>query len=164
MIKIRPIRPGETEIARQLIYTVAKDVFNDPLPLEEIMAYYDSRGTLKEMEDIQKNYFDNGGVFLVMIDDDRIICTGAVHKLEDGICELKRLWLLTEYHGRGLGYRMMQELLSFARTQGYERMRLETDPVSQKPAMEFYKRVGFHEIPFINPTPDEEDIMMEMEL
>ena len=162
MIEIRPIQPDETELARRLIYKVAKDVFHDPLPLEEIMAQYDSRGTLEEMDDIQKNYFENDGTFLVMTDDDKIICTGAVRKLEEGICELKRLWLLTKYHGRGLGYRMMQELFSFARAKGYQRMRLETDPVSQKPAMDFYKRLGFYEIPRYSQHEDE--IAMELVL
>jgi putative acetyltransferase len=160
MIEIRPIKPDESELARRLIYAVAKDVFNDPLPLQEIMAHYDSRGTLEDMDDIRENYFENGGIFLVMTDDDKIICTGAVRKLEEGICELKRLWLLSEYHGRGLGYRMMQELLSFARGEGYQCMRLETDPVSQKSAMDFYKRLGFYEIPKYSRHDDE--IAMEI--
>jgi ribosomal protein S18 acetylase RimI-like enzyme len=70
---------------------------------------------------------------------------------------------LPEYHGKGLGYRMMLELLSFAREKGYERIRLETDPVYQKRAVEFYKRLGFYEIPISNAT-DDEDILMELSL
>jgi putative acetyltransferase len=161
MITIRRIKPDESELARRLIYTVAKHVFNDPSPLEDIMAHFDARGTLEEMNDIQRNYFENGGTFLLMTDNDQIIGTGAIRKLENNICELKRLWLLPEYHGKGLGYRMMQELLSFSREKGYERMRLETDPVYQKRAVEFYKRLGFYEIPIPNAT-DDEDILMEM--
>src|ERR1700752_1827325 len=163
MIQIRRIKPDESELARRLVYTVAKHVFADPLPLEEIMAHYDARGTLDEMNDIQRNYFENGGTFLVMMDDDQLIGTGAIRRLESNVCELKRLWLLPEYHGKGLGYRMVQELLSFAREKGYERIRLETDPMYQKRAVEFYKRLGFYEIPIPNAT-DEEDILMEMQL
>src|SRR5215510_10637703 len=122
MFQIRAIRPDESEFARRLIYTVAKHVFNDTSPLEEIMAHFDARGTLEEMNDIQQNYFENGGTFLVMTDEDQINGTGAIRKLESNICELKRLWLLPEYHGKGLGYRMMQELLSFARQKSYERI------------------------------------------
>ena len=65
-----------------------------------------------------------------------IIGTGAIRKLEGDLCELKRLWLLTEYHGQGLGYRMLRELLAFARETGYQRIRLETDPVAQRRALE----------------------------
>ena len=165
MIEIRRIRfaPDEWAVAKRLIYRVAHAIFNETRPLEEMIAHYDSRGTLDDMKDIQKNYFENGGVFLVTTDNDQIIGTGAIRKLDDEMCELKRLWLLTEYHGRGLGYRMMQELLTIARERGYKRMRLETDAVTQSRAVEFYKRIGFHEIPIPNASPDE-DIMMEMAL
>ncbi|MCI0554028.1 MAG: GNAT family N-acetyltransferase [Anaerolineae bacterium] len=161
MIQIRRIEPDEVPAAKRLIYRVAHVVFNDARPLEESMAYGESNGWLKDMNDIQQTYFDNDGIFLVMTDDDQLIGTGAIRKLEDKICELKRLWLLTEYHNKGLGYRMMQELLSFAREKGYERIRLETDAVNQKRAVEFYKRLGFYEIP--NAT-DDEDILMELPL
>jgi len=162
MIEIRPIRPDETTVAKRLIYRVALVVFNDTRPLEESIAYYEARGELKDMDDIQRSYFDNGGVFLVITNDREIICTGAIRKLEAGICELKRLWLLTEYHGKGLGYRMTQELLRIARDMKYERIRLETDPIYQKPALEFYRRLGFYEIPRYSARTDE--IAMEMVL
>ena len=165
MIEIRRIRfaPDEWAAAKRLVYRVAHTIFNETRPLEEMIAHYDSRATLSDMEDIQKNYFENGGTFLVTTENDVIIGTGAIRNLEDGICELKRLWLLPEYHGRGLGYWMMQELLGFARERGYQYMRLETDAVAQSRAVEFYKRLGFHEIPIPNATPDE-DILMEMAL
>jgi len=163
MINIRRIKPDEATAAKQLIYRVAHIIFNDPGPLEESIAYHESRSEMKDMDDIQRNYFDSGGIFLVITDDDQLIGTGAIRKLENNICELKRLWLLTEYHSRGLGYRLMQELLLFAREKGYERIRLETDPVYQKRAVEFYKRLGFYEIPISNATSDE-DILMELSL
>jgi len=89
MIEIRPIRPDETTVAKRLIYRVALVVFNDTRPLEESIAYYEARGELKDMDDIQRSYFDNGGVFLVITNDREIICTGAIRKLAAGICELE---------------------------------------------------------------------------
>jgi putative acetyltransferase len=163
MITIRRIEPDEWIIAKQLIYRVAHTIFNDACPLEESMAYGESNGWLEDMNDIQQTYFDNDGTFLVMTDNDQMIGTGAIRKFEDKICKLKRLWLLPDYHGTGLGYQMIQELLSFARQKGYERIRLETDPVYQKRAVEFYKRLGFYEVPIPNATEDE-DILMEMSL
>jgi putative acetyltransferase len=114
------------------------------------------------MDDVQKNYFQNGGTFLVTVNDGRIIGTGAIRRLEEDVCELKRLWLLPEYHGQGLGYRMMQELFRIARQKGYKSMRLFTDPVYQKRAVEFYKRLGFCEIQASGDDPD--DIGMELAL
>ena len=160
MIKIRRIKPDEVPIAKQLIYRVAHQVFHDTRALEESMAYYESRGELHDMDDLQQTYFDNDGIFLVMIYDDQIIGTGAIHKIDDEICELKRVWLLFEYHGKGLGYRIMQELFTFAHEKDYQRMRLETDRDHQTRAFDFYKRLGFYEIP--RYSDNEDDVAMEM--
>ena len=163
MINIRPIKPHEAGNAKRVIYRVAHEIFNDKRSLDEVIELFESHGELKDMDDIQQTYFDNDGIFLVMTDVDQLIGTGAIRKFEGKTCELKRLWLLTEYHGKGLGYQMIQELLAFARKNGYERIRLETDPVYQKRAVEFYKRLGFREVPIANATYDE-DILMEMQL
>jgi putative acetyltransferase len=162
MIEIRPIQPNEWTQAKRIVYRVAHTIFNDPRTLEDSIAYYEARHELKDMDDIQEDYFENGGTFLVMIKDHEMICTGAIRKLGDETCELKRLWLLHEYHGQGLGYRMLQELLSIARGMGYKRMRLETDPEAQSRALSFYKRIGFYEIPRYTERMD--DIAMEMVL
>lgn len=162
MIKIRQIQPNEVPFAKNIIYQVAHEIFQDTRPLEESIAYYEARHELHDMDTLQESYFENGGIFLVMSNGDQIIGTGAVRKIDNEICELKRLWLLSEYHGQGLGYRMMQELLAFARGKGYSRMKLETDREAQSRAFEFYKRLGFYEIPRYSDSED--DIAMEMTL
>lgn len=160
MIEIRPIQPHEWKAAKWVVYRVARTIFNDPRSLEESIAYHESRGELEDMDDIQENYFDNGGIFLIMLDDSQPVGTGAIRKLKGDICELKRLWLLTEYQGNGLGYRMIQELFTFARKKGYKRMWLQTDAVSQSRALDFYRRLGFAEIPRYTDRTD--DIAMEL--
>jgi putative acetyltransferase len=160
MLKIRHIQPHEVPTARRLIYLIAHEVYNDTRSLEESIAFYDSKGVLEDMDDIQKAYFENKGTFLVMVNRDQIIGTGAIRRMDNEICELKHLWFLKEYRGRGLGYRMTQELLSFARDKGYQRVRLATDPVYQKPALDFYKRLGFYEIPKYGDYED--DIALEI--
>jgi putative acetyltransferase len=162
MIKIRRIKPDEVGIAKQLIYRVAHQVFHDTRPLEESTAHYESQGQLHDMDDLQRTYFNNNGIFLIMTDNDHIIGTGAIRKIDDEICELKRLWLLFEYHGKGLGYRMMQELFAFAREKNYQQMRLETDRGHQNRAFDFYRRLGFYEIP--RYSDNEDDIAMEITL
>lgn len=160
MIVIRRIQPHEWPDAKRIVYRVAHVIFNDPRALEDSIAYYEARHELKDMDDIQKSYFENGGTFLAMFADDKMICTGAIRKLDDETCELRRLWLLTEYHGQQLGYRMLKELLTIARGMGYKCVRLQTDPVAQSRAVQFYKQIGFHEIP--RYTQQTDDICMEM--
>jgi putative acetyltransferase len=162
MIQIRAIQPSEVAFAKELIYRVAHRVFQDARPLEESIAFYEARRQLHDMDDVQQTYFANDGIFLVITDQDQIIGTGAIRKIGEQTCELKRLWLLHEYHGQGLGYRMIQELLSFARQKGYQRVRLETDRDSQSRAYHLYKRLGFYEIP--RYSDNEDDAAMEMML
>jgi putative acetyltransferase len=160
MITIRPIQPHEWNEAKRVVYRVAHVVFNDPRTLDDSIAYHESRHELKDMDDIQLSYFENGGTFLVMFDDQEMICTGAIRKWNEDTCELKRLWLLHEYQEQGLGYRMMLELLSMARKMGYKKMWLQTDAIAQSRAVDFYKQLGFHEIP--RYTQQTDDICMEM--
>jgi putative acetyltransferase len=162
MIEIRAIKPDEWMQAKRVVYRVAYVIFAGTRPLEEFIAYHESIHELNDMDDIQKNYFENGGTFLGMFQDGQMICTGAIRRLEDETCELKRLWLLHEYHGQGLGFRMLQQLLSIAKARGYKRMWLETDPVAQSRALNFYKQIGFYEIPGYSDRTDE--VAMEMVL
>jgi putative acetyltransferase len=162
MIKIRHIRPDEVAAAKELIYRVAHQVFQDARPLAESIAYYEARGQLHDLDELQQTYVDNDGIFLVLTEDDRIIGTGAVRKIDRQTCEMKRVWLLFEYHGQGLGYRMIQELFAFARAKGYARMRLETDQSAQSRAFNLYKRLGFTEIP--RYSDNEDDVAMEIVL
>ena len=162
MLEIRRIKPDEWEAARYLVYRVAHHIFHETRPLEEAITDFDSRGELDDMKDIQAGYFENSGVFLVMTENEEIIGTGAIRKYAGNVCELKRLWFLSSYHGRGLGYRMIQELFSIAREMGYTKIRLETDPIAQKRAYDLYKRIGFRDL-HLDPD-DMEDMLMEMDL
>jgi putative acetyltransferase len=155
MFEIHPIQPEQVAAAKRVIYTVAREIFFDQVPLEEGIAVREARGELADLDDLPGNYFNNGGTFLVLTDAGRVIGTGALRWLAEGVCELKRLWLLPEYHGQGLGYRMVQEIFAAARAQGYRFIRLETDAVRQTQAIAFYKRQGFYEIPRYGNDPDE---------
>jgi ribosomal protein S18 acetylase RimI-like enzyme len=148
--------------AKRVVYRVAYVIFGGARPLEEFIAYHESIHELKDMDDIQKSYFENGGTFLGMFKEGEMICTGALRRLDANTCEIKRLWLLQEFHGQGLGYRMLTELLAIAKEMRYQRVRLETDPVAQSRALEFYKQAGFYHIPGYSDRTDE--VAMEMHL
>lgn len=162
MPEINPIRPDQTAEARRVIYTVAHELFHDGGTLEESIAYYETHWPLPDIAGYQSSYRENGGDLLVMTDGERIIGTGALRRLEDAVGEIKRLWLLPEYQGRGLGYQMMRRLLAMAREQGYHKVRLETSPAYQPRAFAFYQRLGFYLIPRYGD--EEDDVGMELAL
>lgn len=163
MPTLRPIRLDEVPAARRLIYAVAREIFQDPRPLEECIATFDAAGTLQDMDDVQAGYFENGGTFLALLDGERLIGTGALRRLEEGVAEIKRLWLLPEYHHRGLGRHMLGELLAEARRRGYHSVRLKTDRLYQQRALEVYLRAGFREIPTYGHN-DPDDIALQLDL
>lgn len=164
MFEIAPIRPDQVSAARMVIYTVAYGIWHAGEPKEQVFAKYDEERQLADMEDIQSSYFDNGGTFLVMTTEGTVIGMGALRRYKDQaeIGEIRRLWFLPEYHGQGLGYRMMQALLEIARQKGYRRVRLTTDSVYQSRAYNFYLRLGFRVIPHYGDDPYE--ISMELQL
>jgi putative acetyltransferase len=162
MPTIVPLLPAQTAEARRVIYTVANAIFHDGDTLEEAVAYYETNWPLPDIADFQQAYVENGGTFLVILDGERIIGTGALRRMEDTVGEIKRLWLLPEYHGQGLGYQMMMRLLAEARARGYLKVRLQTSPAYQQRAFTFYQRLGFYKIPRYGNDPD--DVGMELGL
>jgi putative acetyltransferase len=161
MITIRPIRPDEIPAAKRVILTVAYNIFGFDGTLEDSLRHFLAAGKLNDMDDVRTNYFEAGGMFLVALNGEQVIGSGALRKLDDETAELKRMWLLEAYHGQGVGYRLITQLFDFARGQGYIRVRLQTSP-EQVRALVFYRKVGFYEIPCYNDDVDE--ISMEVKL
>jgi putative acetyltransferase len=173
MPTITPIQPDQTAEARRVIYATAHAIFHDGETLEDTIHHYQEHWPLRDLDKVVEEYFENGGTFLVMMEQGRIIGTGALKKFPadealpgdtrlEKICEIKRLWFLPEYHGQGLGYQMMQALLAEARQRGYTVARLQTSPAYQQRAYDFYHRLGFYDIPRYGDDLD--DVGMEMKL
>ncbi len=161
-LMIRPIRAEEAIEAKRLIYAVAHDLMEPQMSLEEVTSLWDAWGAFCDLDNIQKSYFENGGVFLVTVGDGQIVGTGAFWRYADGICELKRLTLLREYQGRGAGYAMVMELMRRAWAMGYGKICLWTNRHKLWRAVDFYRRLGFVEVP--HEGADEEEIWMEKEI
>ncbi len=161
MIKIRPIRKDEIPAAKRVILTVAFGIFGWDGGLEESIRHFEASDEFDDMDNLQAHYFDDRGLFLAIVDDEKLIGSGAIRRLDDRTAELKRIWLLEAYHGKGIGFQLIKLLFDFARSQGYLRIRLQTSP-QQTRAIAFYRKVGFSEIPSYNQ--DEEAVSMEMVL
>jgi GNAT superfamily N-acetyltransferase len=158
---IQPIQPHQTAEAKRVILSVARNIFGWPAPLEEILQDFDARGELGDVDDPQTYYVERRGQFLVALHHGRVIGTGAIREFTGDTAELKRLWLLEKYHGQGIGYRLYQALVHFARGAGYTRIHLQTDR-KQTRAQRFYLRLGFEVLPCASDDPD--DVCMEKDV
>jgi putative acetyltransferase len=88
----------------------------------------------------------------------------ALHRLEEGVCEMKRLYLRPPFRGKGLGRALAERIICEARNIGYKRMRLDTVESVMKEAVEMYRRMGFREIPPYRPNPIPSALYMELQL
>jgi len=161
MITIRPIKKEEVSAAKLVILTVAYNIFGFDGTFEESLRHYEEAGEFDDMKDVQAYYENAGGRFLAVLDGEQVIGSGAMRLMDGETGELKRMWLLEDYHGQGIGFRLIQELFAFAREQGFIRVRLQTSP-NQTRALDFYRKLGFYEIPCYNDKTDE--ISMEIQL
>ncbi len=165
MPEITPLRRDQIAEAKKVIYATAYNIWHDRETLEETIAIYQAEWPLSDIDDFEDKYVNNGGAFLVITDGGRVIGTGALHRLEDTVAEIKRLWLLPEYQGQGLGHQMMEKLMAIAREKGYTKLRLETTPAYQVKAYKFYKKLGFNDIPRYSEAPEDDgQVGMELDL
>src|SRR5215469_5680472 len=118
----------------------------------------------KELANLPGDYAPPSGRLLLAEVESQLAACVALHKLDAEICEMKRLYLRSQFRGKGLGRALADRIIAEARQMGYQRMRLDTvEPVMQD-AVAMYRRLGFREIaPYCN-NPMAGALYMELEL
>jgi len=118
----------------------------------------------KELAELPGEYVPPDGRLLLAIENKKVAGCIALRKIGDGICEMKRLFVRSEFRGQGLGRKLVKAIISEARKIGYKRMRLDTLPGKMDEAIALYRSLGFTEIEpyYQNPVPGAK--FMELEL
>lgn len=109
-----------------------------------------------ELLDISRNYTGSGGIFEVLEDPDgKIIGSIALRRIDESICELRRMYLASGFRGQGIGKVLMGRALAEAKARGFTWVILETSsPMTE--AIALYQKFGFRPIPptFSNESCD----------
>lgn len=115
----------------------------------EVLAEYklkpDPGSTDADLKDIERSYFERGGAFYVLEEENgSIIGAYGLYPTEEGPCELRKMYLQRSHRGKGLGRLLLEDALAQARQMGFENMTLETASVL-KEAISLYRSYGFAE-------------------
>ena len=118
----------------------------------------------QELLHLEAKYGPPGGrLYLLVTAQGEAVGTGALRRLDDAMCELKRLYIRPAFRGQGLAEKTVRRLISDARAMGYRRMVLDTFPFL-KGAICLYKKLGFREIASYNGTPMPDLIYLGLDL
>ncbi|MCX6601866.1 MAG: GNAT family N-acetyltransferase [bacterium] len=104
-----------------------------------------------------------GRLVIAYLNGEAVGCA-ALRKLEDGICEMKRLYVRLSSRGNGIGRGLSEQIVSEARLIGYRRMRLDTIESQMQTAVALYRAQGFREIPPYRDNPIPGALYMELKL
>jgi GNAT superfamily N-acetyltransferase len=92
------------------------------------------------------------GAFIVGWAGEQPVCCGGVKRLPDGACEIKRMFVIPEWRGRGVARLLLHALEDRARGLGYTVLRLDTGP-QQAGAQHLYESEGYRAIANFNDNP-----------
>ena len=99
----------------------------------------------EELQQLQQMYAPNvGGIILCRQGNEFIGCVG-IRKLTETTAELKRMFVLPDYQGKGIGKELLKQAFFLAKNCGYKSVKLDTLNTMLQ-AMNFYKKNGFIEI------------------
>jgi ribosomal protein S18 acetylase RimI-like enzyme len=118
----------------------------------------------EELARLPGDYAPPAGRLLLAEYEGQLAGCVALHQLEDGICEMKRLYLRPQFRGKGLGRALADRLIAEARQIGYRRMRLDTVEPVMKDAVAMYRKLGFREIEPYCSNPIAGALYMELGL
>ena len=134
-MKIREATQADADVIRSIVKETLAE-FGFPVEASGIDA---------DLAEVPASYQSIGGVFRVVEDDAGIVvgCAG-LYPIDDKAVELRKMYFRPRVRGQGLGWRLLDDLVSEARRRRYDRIELETAS-NLETAIALYQRAGFVE-------------------
>ena len=164
---VTPVASG----VKNLAVTQAESATQIAQARELFLEYAQSSGFIlcfqnfdQELATLPGHYASPDGRLLLATYEGQLAGCVALHQLELGICEMKRLYLRPQFRGKGLGRTLADSVIAEARQIGYHHMRLDTVEPMMKNAVAMYRRLGFQEIAPYCANPIAGALYMELQL
>lgn len=148
---IRAQNKDDYERARQLFQQYA-DTLEFDLEFQDFS---------RELDTLPGDYAAPLGCILLAEESGRIVGCVALRPLDENICEMKRLFVVPDYRGRGAGRLLACAVIDRAREIGYKKMRLDT-VATMKEARALYYSLQFRNIEAYRFNPIEGSSYMEL--
>jgi ribosomal protein S18 acetylase RimI-like enzyme len=103
-----------------------------------------------------------GRLLLAMASSDAAGCV-ALRPLGPDVCEMKRLFVRSDFRRMGVGKWLAERIVGEARLIGYRTIKLDTLP-SMQVAIRLYKALGFVRCAAYYQTPLPDSVFMELQL
>jgi ribosomal protein S18 acetylase RimI-like enzyme len=97
----------------------------------------------------------SGFIYLARVGEQDAGCIALKPLAEDGVCEMKRLYVREQFRRYGIGRLLVQKCLDEAKAIGYRVMKLDTLS-RMAPAIGLYRSFGFEDASayYHNPIPE----------
>jgi GNAT superfamily N-acetyltransferase len=106
---------------------------------------------------------DADRLFLVQEVRNRVVATGAIHRVSDDVCELSRMFVAGAWRKRGLATMLAGRLLDFARARNFGTVRLASNKQLNS-SHRLYHSLGFRPCPSWEAEDDGHSISMQLSL
>lgn len=143
------------------LYTMAKDLFIAYQQYLNVDLCFQSFEA--ELNDLPAMYGPPSGALLLAFYKQDIAGCVALRTKADGICEMKRLYVLPAFQGKGIGKQLATAIVAAGRQLGYTKMVLDTLDRLQ-PAIQLYEQLGFSRCSPYYHNPLEGVVFMEKAL
>jgi putative acetyltransferase len=129
-----------------------------------IDSYFDEDAFEAELASLPGYYGPPKGALLVAESRGRVVGCVALKGLDQGRCEMKRLFVDQAAHGSGAGQSLARAIIERGRSLGYSMMMLDTGP-KQIEAQGLYRKLGFRDsAPYYEMAPELRNWLVFMEL
>lgn len=118
----------------------------------------------RELAGLPGEYTPPSGRLLLAFVDGQLAGCVALRKIDEGVCEMKRLFVRPHFRGKGLGLKLTEAIIEEGRRIGYHRVRLDTLPPKMQTAVGVYRSLGFKEIDPYYKNPVAGAMFMELGL
>lgn len=116
--------------------------------------YFDADAFAAELAALPGDYAEPAGCLLLATVGEEPAGCVALKRIDDGSCEMKRMFVLPRFQGRGVGRALAREVIEAGARLGYSSMWLDTS-VRQAEAQALYQSLGFEIVPAYYDLPDD---------